>query len=564
MVVSATRRSVTIGRRFLAAVLCGVLTVVSLPALAAVVASVDRADVELNESFTLKVTVDTSIDVEPNVDALDDNFFVGTRSHLSNTTIVNGQISRSRTWTYVLMAKREGDLVIPPVTIANEQSNPVPITVKPVSSDAPGEADIFITAEADRSDSYVQAQVLYTLKVYRAVSTRQPRLSEPEVSGVDVLVELAGDERSYDALLNGKAYNVVERVYAMFPQASGELNVAPVRFEARVLRDGRITGRKVFRSEPVSINVQPIPPPPPAHPNAVWLPARSVELSEEWSREPDSLPAGEPITRHVTVKALGQLSTQIPVIEPASTDQLKIYPDKPELSVSAVPRGILAERSEQYAMIGVSAGEIELPAVELPWWDIEESAWKLASLPARTLLILPSADALPVQPESAEPVAAAETISVEDPFWQRISEGLAIAWLLTLCAWWWSRRPRTAVSNEPPPVPLHKQQSRCLKTARKAASDGDAAGVKTALLEWARLEWPQDTPRSLGAMAERIDAPLSDELRNMAASRYGRGSNGTWNSDALAKALRTISVRKTREEQQHDDGLPPLMPAGQR
>ena len=32
---------------------------------AAVIASIDRPDVELNESFTLKITVDTAIDVAP-------------------------------------------------------------------------------------------------------------------------------------------------------------------------------------------------------------------------------------------------------------------------------------------------------------------------------------------------------------------------------------------------------------------------------------------------------------------------------------------------------------------
>ena len=84
---------------------------------AAVVASVDRADIEINESFTLKVLVDTDVDVEPDASALETDFQVGQRSQLSNTTIVNGEISRSRTWTYVLMPKRAGDLVIPTVVL---------------------------------------------------------------------------------------------------------------------------------------------------------------------------------------------------------------------------------------------------------------------------------------------------------------------------------------------------------------------------------------------------------------------------------------------------------------
>ena len=299
-----------------------------LPAMAqgSVVATVDRADVELNESFTLKVTVDTAIDTEPDATALEDDFYVLSRSELSNTMIVNGQISRSRTWSYVLMAKQAGDLVIPPISIGSEQSNSLEITVAPQTAAMPGESDIFVAAEVDYTESYVQSQVLYRVKVYRAVATRQPRLFEPDFTGVDVLVEIAGEERNYESLINGKNYNVVERVYALFPQASGEISISPARFEARVLRDGRITGRKVFQSDSITVNVKPIPPPPEGYPDAAWFPAKSVELSEEWSREPESLPAGEPITRHVTVTALGQLSTQIPVIEATDSDRREGLP----------------------------------------------------------------------------------------------------------------------------------------------------------------------------------------------------------------------------------------------
>ena len=47
-------------------------------------------------------------------------------------------------------------------------------------------------------------------------------------------------------------------------------------------------------------------------------------MSEDWSREPGNLPAGEPITRHITVTALCQLSTQIPVLDPAVSDAVNI------------------------------------------------------------------------------------------------------------------------------------------------------------------------------------------------------------------------------------------------
>jgi hypothetical protein len=532
-----------------------------LHARAEVIASVDRMDVEINESFTLKVLVDTDVDVEPDASALETDFYVGQRSQLSNTTIINGQISRSRTWTYLLMPRRAGDLVIPPVVVGSEQSNPLHIVVAPQTNEPPGEADIFVSTEVDYTESYVQAQILYTVKVYRSVATRQPRLSEPELSGVEVLVELAGEERSYDSILNGKAYNVVERVYALFPQESGKLSIAPARFEARVLRDGRITGRKIFESEALTVAVNPIPAPPDEFPNAAWLPAKSLELSEFWSREPERLPAGEPITRHVTVSALGQLSTQIPVIDPVVADGVKIYPDKPELHVFAEPNGIRATRKDQYAMIGVRAGVIELPELRLPWWNIDAGEWQVASLPSRTLTILPSGEAAlppPVEPQIEMPFER-EPITVESSYWRRISEGLIVLWSLTVLAWWWSKRP-DKTPKEPEPPPIHKQQAKFLKAARKAALVEDGATVKAAVLSWGRLQWPSDWPRSIGELASRVSDPLATELNTLCSASYGPNSE-SWNGQNLAKALRSFAIKNGEEKDSTEDQLPPLMPS---
>ncbi len=529
---------------------------------AAVIASIDRVRVELNESFTLKVLVDTAIDVEPNASALEKDFYVGSRSQLSNTTIVNGQITRSRTWTYVLMARRAGNLIIPSIAIGKERSEPVNITVVPQSKTAPGEADIFVATAVDFEKSYVQAQILYTVKVYRAVATRQPRLSEPAIKGVDVLIEVAGEERSYEAMLNGKNYNVVEKIYALFPQESGEIRIEPARFEARVLRNGRITGRKVFQSQPIVVDISPIPAPPAEFAQAAWLPAKSVQLSEEWSRDPGSMPAGEPITRHVRVTALGQLSTQIPIIDLAVADSIKVYPDKPELRVRAVEGGILASRTDQYAMIGIVPGEVVLPALQLPWWDITSGEWKVATLPARTVSILPSADALLTTTPRAESVDAGgtgSTVIVESELWRRVSEVLAGVWVLTILMWWWSGKPKAA-KREPEAPPIHKQQSRLLKQARKAALDGDAVTVKATLLQWARLQWPADAPRSVGGIAARVTAPLDAELRQLSRGTYGPVQDGEWDGKALAKALRSFAVRKEVVTVEVTDALPPLMP----
>ncbi len=537
---------------------------VSAQSLAAVVTRVDRADIELNESFTLEVISDANIDSQPDVSVLDESFYIGQGSQLSNTTIVNGQIRRSKTWTYVLMPRTAGRITIPPISVGAEKSQPLVITVSEPSYSPPGEAEVFVTSDVDFAETYVQAQVLLTIKIYRSVATRQPALREPTITGAEVLSELAGDDRSYEAVIDGTPYNVVERVYALYPQESGTIEVSPARFEARVLRDGRITGRKVYESEPQTVKVEPIPALPAEYPDAVWLPAREVTLTEVWSRSADEIKAGEPLTRHVTISALGQLETQIPALEPPTAAGINVYPDKPELSRRIESGGIRGERKDQYAMIGVTAGAVLLPALEVPWWNTETATWEVARLPERSINILPSGET-PVPEPVAEEAATAEAApapsgeSTSGGFWRRVSELLAAVWLLTLITWWWSSRPQKK-QREPAPVPTHKLQAKHLKAARKAALAGDGADVRQAMLEWAALQWPDDSPRSIGEISARVSAPLAEELRNLSSLSYGP-QGGDWNGEALAKAIRSFAVLKDDEAESTEE-LPPLMPAG--
>ena len=542
--------------------ICLVL-LVATQAAAAVRAQVDRPSVDLNESFMLEVIVDTNTDLEPDLTVLDADFYVGQVSQLSNTSIYNGEIRRSRTWTIALMPKRTGLLEIPSIAIGPEKSAPVRINVNEPSNAPPGEADVFVTSEIDQVETYVQAQILYRIKVYRAVATRQPALREPTISGVEALVELAGDENSYEAVLNGKAYNVNERVIAIYPQESGEIAISPARFEARVLRGGRITGRKVFESDSHTVKVLPIPAPPDDYPNAFWLPARDVKLSEEWSREPDRIDAGEPVTRRVKISALGQIETQIPAIEPPVIDGMNVYADKPELSRRIEMDGIRGVREDQYALIGVSGGDIELPALEVPWWDIAAGAWRVATLPARTVTVRgePAVTA-PPEPEApveatAEPAAVPKL--VPDGFWPRASQLLLALWLLTIAAWWWSSRDRKRETREPSPPPVYKQQAKLLKSARKAALAGDAAGVRGSLLDWGRLQWPEGAPRSIGELAGRLSSPLANELSQLSSASYGPGGRD-WDGAALAKSLRSFSIQRDEKQAAQKELLPPLMP----
>ena len=133
---------------------------------------------------------------------------------------------------------------------------------------------------------------------------------------------------------------------------------------------------------------------------------------------------------------------------------------------------------------------------------------KIDSLPV-AYPVLPSGE-IPLT--SAEPAAVSDAAAVEsappatavqDPFWRRVSELLAAVWVITLIAWWWSSRPKRG-PREPEPVPVHRQQAKHLKAARKAALAGDGKGVRQAMLE---VEYRRKTDELEEAVGGRAAAP---------------------------------------------------------
>jgi hypothetical protein len=199
----------------------------------------------------------------------------------------------------------------------------------------------------------------------------------------------------------------------------------------------------------------------------------------------------------------------------------------------------------------------------VPWWNIATGEWQVARLPERSINILPSGEALQPVLEAAVAVDAEESAELvaktaaPDGFWRSVSELLAAVWLVTVLAWWWSSRPKQA-TKEAAPIPVHKRQAKQLKAARKAAVSGDSAGVRHAMIEWGLLQWPDDAPRSIGVIAERVSSPLADELRNLSTLSYGRES-GDWDGETLANAIRSFSALKD-EAVEKGEFLPPLMP----
>src|SRR5690606_2233026 len=167
------------------------------------------------------------------------------------------------------------------------KSDPIEITVES-QSQAPQSTsqDVFVEAKVEKDSVYVQEQILLTLRLYTSVNLNGAELQPLEMT--DALVVDLGDTQ-FQTTLNGKAHIVVERVYSIFPQHSGELVIPSLTYNVSVRTGQRDPWSDPFgnrrstalrlRTDEQTIKVNSVPP---QFSGQDWLPAKNLQLTEHW------------------------------------------------------------------------------------------------------------------------------------------------------------------------------------------------------------------------------------------------------------------------------------------
>ncbi len=520
-------------------------------------ASVDRATVRENESLTYILRAEGQTRDRPDLASLGADFDVlETRSSMS-VQMAGGQTTTVTEWLLQLMPRGPGNFTLPPVALAGTLSNPVDVEVLPaLAGDAP--ADIFLEVEATPQTAYAQAEVIFTVRLFRGVNTGRSSLSEPEVTGGEAIIERLADDREYQVVRDGRNFLTLERRYAVFPQSAGALTIEPVTLDAVVITSSGFRGVQVFSSEALELEVLDAVPPPQQWASAAWLPVRTLTLTERWSADGEPMTAGIPQTRTLITEAEGVQESQLPELAILPADGIRQYPDQPELTREVTQRGLQARRTERYAVIAQAEGRPMLPGVVLPWFDVTEGTWKAATLPSRELEILPSAEQSALQPVADPQATPAPTAETSSPvIWQAVSAALFVAWLATLGLWWNSRRPtQIPAESAEQTAPRRASNRRLLRQLRAACQANDAHRAQALLLEWGALRLPGAEPVTLGAMAERLPGGFAEAVAELERSLYGP-EQGSWNGAALAAEVgRVDSVSKKADH--HEDALLPL------
>ena len=521
-------------------------------------ASVDRSIVQENESFTYLLRATGPAREEPDLSPLAAEFDILQRSRNTRLQMAGGRTTQSVEWSVQLMPRQAGSFTLPPVALSGSFSNPVDIEVLPAAvTTAAG--DIFIQVEATPVDPYVQSQVVYTMTLFRGVSTGRSSLTLPEVSGGEAIIEKLGQDREFQTVLDGRNYFALERRYAIFPQTAGPITIDPVTFEAVVVSLSGFSNVQRYRSEPLSLTVRSAVPPPAGYINVTWLPAQALTLDERWSAGESELTVGIPQTRTLTITANGVLETQLPELELPQSESIRQYSDQPELDREAEEAGIRAHRTERFAVLAQSPGSHVLPEVQLPWFNVPDERWEIATIPAKSLDVLAGAE--PIAPDTVSQAPGSSAIPVaqqtDGRIWQGFSAALLGAWLITLGLWWRSQRPVSATTKTVEEATSKRTANRrLLRKLRDACDRNDSQQARRLLLAWEELRFPDLSPGDPGALAELLPEDFSHAIQELERDLYGPEAS-CWSGKRLRAALaRVDSVSRSPGKTSNESLLP--------
>jgi hypothetical protein len=535
--------------------LAGLLLVLSLlwssAALAELTATLDRNSIVRGETVTLVIqTNDPQQNLDPNLDALQEDFILLDRRSETQMSIVNGRQSAVMRLLITLEPKREGELQIPALQLGQEATQPLSVHVDAAPETPEGEMPpVFIELEVEPRDGpyYVHAQMRLTVRVFYLANLTEAAITPPEPANASVRLL---DEVPFQAERGNQRYRVLERHYALFPERSGPLEIPAMTLTGRLVerRSDRlwqpsVRGRRIeASSEPVQLEVLPKPA---SFSGDQWLPARQLQVSQNVSAS-DAPRVGEPVTRTIILDAMGLEENMLPEPGWPEIPDARIYPDQPQGITRDDGRWVLGHKEFRYAVVPEKAGELVLPELQLHWWDTVNNREQTATLPEQRLQIAPSAlpppeppTAVPMPASSESPGQTGTSIdgSAVSSLWRNLAVGFAVLWLITLMLL--LRQRQGAPKAAAPAQQRSLAESELLKDFQRACEQADAGKARQSLSRWLKRFGPAELRGSLVEFARKQDDPvLAARLRELDAVGFQAAGSGSWNAAGTWTAFR--------------------------
>ena len=436
-------------------------------------AEVNRTSVPQGETVSLTVTAEGDVSwsadfLMPEIEGVQ-VFGGGTNQ---SVTYVNGRTMTTVSRSYFLKVDTDQDFVIDAITISSDknscQTKPMTIKVTSPASTAPAQIppsqtgnrvarpneseanvkgksggqvgdDIFITLEADADEVWVGQQITLSFKYFRRIQPwNNPQFKAPRTGGF--WREDLGQERRFRSVVQGRTYNVTEIRYALFPTRTGDLTIEPAELSFpdqgldRFFSSRRRRGPRTLRTDPVVVTVKPLPSTQPA--DFSGLVASEVRLEGVVDRE--SVPRGEPVDWKVQLVSDGFLKGFDGLVVP-TPEGARTHDAGESFSTQIENNHLLSAITVEKVIVPGKEGVLNVPRVELSWFDTKSGLFRTALSPRRRIMVNPSN--LPYLPEEDSGFLRSEVarLAQDLAFIHSVPDRLHMgSWSPFSSGFWWS------------------------------------------------------------------------------------------------------------------------------
>lgn len=371
---------------------------------------VDRTEVPLGQQFQVTYTLSGgSLKQYRDFRAPDMNRSFMTLAGPSTSQqmqIINGRVSTSISWTYVLQPRETGTFTVPAASITYDgntlKTNTVSIKVTKAIPNTGGAQkqdrtpdvdlgdNLFIRAIPTKTDVYIGEPITVTYKLYSRVAfqldnpIKLPRMVGFWSEDIEAPTRLEPRIEVY----NGRQYETyMMRKVLYFPTQSGKLTIEPFEIGTTVrVRKRRQTGsdaydrffsdpffdsydnvKKTLLTEKVAVNVRPLP--EEGKPRDFSGVAGSYEMDASIDRT--ELKANETATLKVVLKGKGNIRLlDAPTVTfPSGIDH---YDPSIDETVTPSDGTLSGSRSFEFVLVPRYAGKVTIPPVTFSYFDLEK------------------------------------------------------------------------------------------------------------------------------------------------------------------------------------------------
>lgn len=552
---------------------------------AGVSASVQKNNFSAGEMIVLTIKSDENISQQPDLSVLKDKFSVAGTSMSKQSYMVNGQVSYEISWQLSMLPLQEGELIIPPITLGVQKTNPIKISVSgdvDVSSDMSNEVgssvptededmqskepiyQLEVQIEKHKEDPFVQQEINYLVYVKDKGELQNISLSfEPTT---DFLIEKL--EEPYVKEIAGHREIVFS--YALFAQKSGVLQVPTVHMDASVyqkpLVDTFFQGG-FFKinlpsflglQAPVSLNKKGpsirVRPAPRDYSDRWWLPAEKISVSAKFVDLPQHIVEGSVLAREIIVSAVGLTDGQLPELDIVSNEEWKQYPEKP-VGETLISNGKVTAVSKTInVMIPQKTGELVLPEIKIPWYNVLTQTVETAVVPAETIKVEQNYALKNSESELQIPQPTTEKNKKEVILWEMIAPYFKIflAFLGGILISYLCFKPKKV---------KQVQKNAEIKTEDivQSAQKKDLKKLRDQLISWAAKNYPAQNVSNLKDVAKVLeDEDFNRAIDALSMVLYADQDKSAFDEKYFRKTFQRALKKQKKNKTKNQDPIPPL------